>query len=92
MLSNIFDDAPSIRIFDFLLENKDYDYSITEISKNTHTSRSSVYKIVENLEYNKIVRRTRTMGNSNLYQIENNEAINLFESAILIHGGILRRE
>ena len=57
-----FGDAPLVRILDFLMENKLFDYTKTEIAKNSGISRVSLYTVWPAFTEHKIVRVTRRMG------------------------------
>jgi Fe2+ or Zn2+ uptake regulation protein len=54
---------------DFLADHPDYDYNISDISKNSEVSRPTVYKIVEILLKKKLIVKTRESGNSSLYKL-----------------------
>ena len=45
MFRDIFGNSPQTKILDFLADHPDYDYSISEISKNSLVSRPTVYII-----------------------------------------------
>ena len=48
-------DAPYTRVLDYLLTERDLDFSITDIAKNSKISRSTLYRIWDNLIKNKII-------------------------------------
>jgi len=64
-----FGDAPLVRILDFLMENKLFDYTKTDIAKNAGISRVSLYKVWPSFMEHKIVRVTRRMGKTELYAL-----------------------
>jgi len=72
-----FGDYPLIRILDFLIYSRDFDYPITEIAKNANVNFQTLKKLWPKLEKNKIVVSTRTLGGATLYKIDiNNPTVN----------------
>ena len=47
MFKDIFGNSPQTKILDFLADHPNYDYNISDISKNSEVSRPTVYKIIE---------------------------------------------
>lgn len=68
-LITLFGDYPRVRVLDFLLKSKDFDYPITEIAKEANVNFQTLKKIWPNLEKNKLVISTRTLGGASLYKI-----------------------
>lgn len=64
-----FGDYPLIRILDFLMYSRDFDYPITEIAKNAGVNFQTLKKIWPQLEKDKIVICTRTLSGTQLYKI-----------------------
>jgi predicted transcriptional regulator len=62
-------DYPLIRILDFLIYSRDFDYSITEIAKNAHINFQTLKKLWPKLVQDKVVVSTRMMGGATLYKI-----------------------
>lgn len=69
MFRDIFGDGSQKKILDFLAHNLDYDYSISEIAKNSQVSRPTVYKIKDILLKKGLIIKTRAQGNSPLYKL-----------------------
>jgi len=70
-----FGDAPLVRILDFLMENKIFDYTKTDIAKNAGISRVSLYKVWPAFLEHKIVRVTRRIGKTELYALNEKNPI-----------------
>ena len=68
-LINTFGDYPQVRILDFLLNSSEFDYPITEIAKEANVNFQTLKKLWPNLEKNKLVISTRTLGGASLYKI-----------------------
>ena len=64
-----FGDAPLVRILDFLMENKLFDYTKTDIARNSSISRVSLYKVWPVFLEHRIVKPTRRIGNTQLYSL-----------------------
>lgn len=64
-----FGDYPLIRVLDFLIYSRDFDYPFTEIAKNADVNFQTLKKIWPQLEENKIVVQTRTLAGATLYKI-----------------------
>ncbi len=64
-----FGDYPLVRIIDFLIYSRDFDYHITEIAKNADVNFQTLKKLWPRLEKEKIVIVTRFLGGTTLYRI-----------------------
>lgn len=64
-----------VRVLDFLLENRPFDYSKTEIAKNAKVGWSTLYGIWKNLERTEMVRQTRIVGKSKMYRLNEENPI-----------------
>ena len=74
-------DSPTIRVLDYLLTERDLDFSITDVAKNAGIGRSTLYQIWDGLIKNKIIMPTRVIGKAKLYQLnkDNNKIKKLIE-------------
>jgi len=68
-------DSPTIRVLDFLLTERDLDFSITDMAKNAGIGRSTLYRIWDDLVKNKIIIPTRTIGKAKLYRLNKDNKI-----------------
>jgi len=62
-------DSPKIRILDYLLTERDLDFSITDIAENAGIGRSTLYRVFDNLIKNKIIIHTRDIGRAKLFKL-----------------------
>ena len=69
MFKGIFGNGPQTKILDFLADHPNYDYNVSDISKNSDVSRPTVYKIIEILLKKKLIIKTRESGSSSLYKL-----------------------
>ena len=70
-----FGDYPLIRIMDFLIYSKDFDYPITEIAGNSKVNFQTLKKLWPKLEQDRIIVSTRTMAGTILYKINTNNPV-----------------
>ena len=65
----VFGDAPLIKVLDFLIEAREFDYTQTEIAENAEINWATLQKVWPLLEKNEIVLRTRNIGRGRLYKL-----------------------
>lgn len=61
--------TPQLKVFDFLIENRIFDYSKSDISEATGVSRMTLDKIWDELISNGIIKKTRKVGRATLYKL-----------------------
>jgi hypothetical protein len=69
VFAEVFGSNPVMKVLDFLISFQLFDYPLTEISKNSGVSYSTLQSIWENLEKNCLVIKTRRVGKSDLYKL-----------------------
>ncbi|MBW2975115.1 hypothetical protein KY366_05350 [Candidatus Woesearchaeota archaeon] len=62
-------DSPTIRVLDYLLTERELDFSITDMAENAGIGRATLYRIWDNLVKNKIIVHTREIGRAKLYRL-----------------------
>ena len=62
-------DSPTVRVLDYLVTERDLDFSITDMAKNSGIGRSTLYRIWDDLIKNKIIVPTRIIGKAKLYKL-----------------------
>ena len=67
-------DSPTIRILDFLLTERELDFSISDMARNADIGRATLYRIWEQLIKNGIIIPTRVIGKSKLYKLNTNNS------------------
>jgi len=67
--------TPFIRVISFLLENRIFDYSKTDIAKNAEVGWSTLHRVWKKLEELNIVKQTRTVGKSKMYKLNEKNPI-----------------
>lgn len=69
MLLQYMGNTPQLRIIDFLLENRLFDYSKKQIIEETGMSKVTFYKYWGNLVELRVVMPTRSFGKTVLYKL-----------------------
>lgn len=62
-------DSPTVRVLDFLLTERDLDFSITDFARNAGIGRATLYRMWGDLVRHKIIIPTRIIGKSQLYRL-----------------------
>src|SRR3989344_4712393 len=88
LLIKFIGNSPPLRIIDFFLDNRLFDYSKNEIIKNLNMSRTTFFKNWKELEKYKIVKVTRKIGKSKLYKL--NEENDIVKKLILLDSVLSR--
>lgn len=65
----LFGDSPTIKILDFLLTERELDFSISDMARNAEIGRATLYRIWEGLIKNEVIMPTRSIGKSQLYKL-----------------------
>ena len=76
MLLKSLGESAEMRIIDFLLENRNFDYSKKQLIEFTKLSRATFFAHWKNIEESGIVKITRKFGKARLYKLdEKNPAV-----------------
>jgi hypothetical protein len=62
-------DSPTTRVLDYLMTERDLDFSITDLAVNAKIGRTSLYRIWDNLIKHKIIIHTRIIGKAKLFKL-----------------------
>jgi len=73
--TRVFGDTPQVRLLDFLADNLEFDYTISQIGTYADLSRPTVYLLVERLTREGLFVRSRTVGRSRFYRINRNNPL-----------------
>ncbi len=65
----VFGDAPVVKVIDFFLDNREFDYSLTDIAKNSDVGWSTLHGFWKELVKLDIVKKTRRIGRAELYKL-----------------------
>ena len=64
-----FGSSPMIKVLDFLIQGKEFDYSMTEIARNSGVGWSAFSVVFKRLLEKNIIKATRTIGNAKLFKL-----------------------
>lgn len=67
-LEEFFGNSVLVKVVDFFLENRFWDYTKSDIAKHTDKSRQSIYNVWPALEKYNIVTESRRIGGTTLYK------------------------
>jgi len=65
----IFGDSPILKVFDFLVVNEDFDYSMTDIASLSGVGYSTLKLFFGKLEKQEIFVKVRTVGKAKMYRL-----------------------
>lgn len=68
MLEDLFGNSGLVKVLDFLLENRFWDYTKTDIAEQSGLSRTQLYRIWDKILENDLVKASRKIGATVLYQ------------------------
>lgn len=90
----IFGESPVIKVIDFLIDNQEFDYSLTDIAKGAEIGWTTLHQFWPRLVKLGIVKKTRRIGRAELYKInlENSSVKKLIELDIIISKQIIKKE
>jgi len=70
MFTEIFGNSPRVKLLDFLADHVDFDYTISQIEEFTEISRPTLYRLIGELEGEKMISLTRLVGASKFYALD----------------------
>ncbi len=68
-------DSPTVRVLDYLMTERDLDFSITDMAKNAGIGRATLYRIWDDLVKNKIIVPTRIIGKAKLFKLNKDNKV-----------------
>jgi DNA-binding IclR family transcriptional regulator len=74
-------DSPMVRVLDYLITERELDFSITDMAENAGIGRATLYRIWDSLIKNEIIVHTRDIGKARLFKLntENRKIRKLIE-------------
>lgn len=68
MLEDLFGNSGLVKVLDFLLENRFWDYTKTDIANHSGLSRTQLYRFWDKIMRAQLVNESRKIGATTLYQ------------------------
>ena len=65
----LFGESPLLKIFDFLVVNEDFDYSMTDIAELSGVGYATLKLLWSRFEKNEIIKQTRFVGKAKMYKL-----------------------
>jgi len=62
-------DSPMTRILDYLITERELDFSITDMAENARIGRATLYRMWDKLIKNEIIVHTRDIGKARLFRL-----------------------
>ncbi|MAG16332.1 hypothetical protein CMO88_04690 [Candidatus Woesearchaeota archaeon] len=69
MFIELLGDSPNVRVLDYLITERNLDFSKTDMARNAGVSRATLYRLWKDLIKNKIIIHTRIIGRAKLYKL-----------------------
>ena len=66
----VFGNAPIVKVINFFLDNREFDYSLTDIAKNADVGWSTLHGFWKEVVTLGIVKKTRKIGRAELYKLD----------------------
>lgn len=90
----VFGDSPLIKVIDFLLDNREFDYSLTHIAKNADVGWVTLHQFWRKLADTGIVKKTRKIGRAELYKLNEESPIvqKLLEIDFAVSKSLVKKE
>lgn len=85
-----FGDTPMVRVLNFLILGKDFDYSMTDIANGSHVGWTSFTRAWKELEKRNVVVKTRNIGRAKLYKLNTQDTT--VQKLIKLHWDIIKTE
>ncbi|MEK6964558.1 MAG: hypothetical protein AABX70_09155 [Nanoarchaeota archaeon] len=65
----VFGSSPTIKVIDFLIEHQEFDYSLTDIAKQSDIAWSTLHQFWPDFVRSSMVQKTRKIGRAELYKL-----------------------
>ena len=72
---DIVGDTPTMRILQYLIEGRKFDYTLTDLARNSGVSWATLYTIFPKLLKYEITKKVREVGRAKLYKINEENKI-----------------
>ena len=87
-------ESPVVKVLDFLLDNRIFDYSMKQISIESGVSWATIQKIFPQMEKKEIIIMTRRVGKAKMYKLnfENQTVKDLLEFDLAVSKSYYKEE
>ncbi|WP_456474490.1 ArsR/SmtB family transcription factor [Candidatus Pyrohabitans sp.] len=91
-LSDFLGNTSEIRIIDFLAENPDMEYNMTELGEYIGISRVTLYEKLPELIHNKLVTISKKRGRMKYFKLAENKITEYLIKAVFAHSFMMAKE
>jgi len=90
----VFGEAPIARVIDFLIDNQEFDYSLTDIAKGAEVGWTTLHQFWPELVKIGVVKKTRKIGRAELYKLDLESPLvkKLIEIDMLVSKQLIQKE
>ena len=85
-----FGDTPMVRILNFLILGKDFDYSMTDIADGSRVGWTSFTRAWKDLEKRRVIMHTRNIRRAKLYKLNTQDPT--VQKLVKLHWEIIKTE
>lgn len=71
----LFGEHPTVKVIDFLITFREFDYSLKDISENAGIAWSTLHSILPDLLELEVIRETRKVGRAKMYKLNGESSI-----------------
>ena len=80
--------SPNVKVIEYFLEWRGFDITMTDINRGSGVSRTTLYKVLENLTSKGIIENTRKVGTAEFYKM--NKKHQITKSLIKLFNSIIK--
>ncbi len=81
MLTDIFGETPRVKVIDLFISHPGTEYTKTDIANYSKIARSTLYEFLEELEEYGLIKKSKKVGNAQLYTVNMGSEITKLISA-----------
>lgn len=81
MLTDIFGSSPRVKVIDLFISHPEIEYTKTDIANYSGIARSTLYDFLEELEEYGLVKKSKKVGNAQLYMVNMDSEVTKLISA-----------
>ncbi|MBD3314115.1 hypothetical protein GF345_06750 [Candidatus Woesearchaeota archaeon] len=75
----VYGETPDKRILEYMLENQDLDFAVSDAAREAGMSRPKAYEVIYDFEKKGYVKKSRVVGKTQLYVLnKKNDVVKLF--------------
>lgn len=68
-------DSPMIRVLDYLLSERIFDFTLSDMARNAKVGRATLYRLFDSLLKNRIIIPSRVIGRAKLFKLNKQQPV-----------------